>query len=61
MGKVIDIINTSAHDGTLTEKLTTFSSVLLVIFVIGGLANFARSYLMDISGKLLFQGQFKWQ
>lgn len=49
MGKVIDIINTSAKDGTMMEKLTSFCSVLLVIFLIGGLANFGRVYLMQIS------------
>lgn len=51
MGKVIDIINTSAKDGTLMDKLTSFCSILLVIFIIGGLANFGRAYLMNIAGK----------
>ena len=53
MGKVIDVINTSAKDGTIMEKLTSICSVLLVIFVIGGLANFGRFYLMQISGMLM--------
>lgn len=49
MGKVIDIINTAAHDGTLMEKLNSFCSMLLIVFVIGGLANFGRVYLMSIA------------
>lgn len=63
MGKVIDIINTSAKDGTIMEKLTSFCSVLLVIFLIGGLANFGRVYLMQISGKfqyLFIHNFFLW-
>lgn len=63
MGKVIDIINTSAKDGTIMEKLTSFCSVLLVIFLIGGLANFGRVYLMQISGKfqyLFIHNFFPW-
>ncbi|KAL4238741.1 ATP-binding cassette sub- B member 10 [Mactra antiquata] len=56
MGKVIDIINTSAKDGTLMEKLTSFCSILLVIFVIGGLANFGRAYLMSIAEQKIVLG-----
>jgi len=49
MGKIIDIINESAHDGTLMTKMTSICSYLLVVFVVGALANFGRSYLMEIS------------
>ena len=50
MGKVIDIIYTSLEDGTIVEKLTNICKVLVGIFLIGGLANFGRVYLMQISG-----------
>ncbi|XP_052769756.1 ATP-binding cassette sub-family B member 10, mitochondrial-like isoform X1 [Mya arenaria] len=55
MGKIIDIINESAHDGTLMEKLTTICSYLLVVFAVGALANFGRSYLMDVSAMKIIQ------
>lgn len=51
MGKVIDIIYTSADHGQLVRNLSTFCQVLVVIFVVGGLANFGRVYLMQISGQ----------
>jgi len=51
IGRVIDIIYTTATDGHMVERLTNFCQILLAIFVIGALANFGRIYLMQTSGK----------
>ncbi|XP_052272084.1 ATP-binding cassette sub-family B member 10, mitochondrial-like isoform X2 [Dreissena polymorpha] len=49
MGRIIDVINQSAHDGTLMEKLKTICSFLMLVFALGALANCGRVYLMDIA------------
>jgi len=51
IGRVIDIIYTTAKDGHMVERLTNFCQILLIIFVMGALANFGRIYLMQTSGK----------
>jgi len=50
IGRVIDIIYTTAKDGHMVERLTQFCQFLLVIFVTGAVANFGRIYLMQTSG-----------
>ena len=50
IGRVIDIIYTSAKDGQMVERLTRFCQILLAIFIIGAVANFGRIYLMQTSG-----------
>ena len=50
IGYVIDLINTAAKEGQMRQKLNTICSVLVVVFLVGGLANFGRVYLMQISG-----------
>jgi len=50
IGRVIDIIYTTAKDGHMVERLTHFCQILLVIFVVGAFANFGRIYLMQTSG-----------
>ncbi|XP_064621252.1 ATP-binding cassette sub-family B member 10, mitochondrial-like [Lineus longissimus] len=51
MGKVIDIIYTSAKGGQLKEKLSNICKILLGVFLIGGVANFGRVYLISVSGQ----------
>ena len=50
IGRVIDIIYTSAEDGQMVEQLTRFCKILLVIFIVGAIANFGRIYFMQTSG-----------
>jgi len=50
IGRVIDIIYTSAKDSQMVEHLTYFCKILLAIFIIGAAANFGRIYLMQTSG-----------
>ena len=53
IGKVIDIIFTQ-NDGTnVKERLKGIYAILMGIFVIGGIANFGRVYLMRISGVMI--------
>jgi len=54
IGRVIDIIYTTATDGHMVERLSNFCQILLVIFVTGALANFGRIYLMQTSGNEKF-------
>ena len=49
LGRVIDIIYT-ADPLKMRESLTTLSVVLLGVFLVGGLCNFGRVYLMSVSG-----------
>jgi len=50
LGRVIDIIYT-ADPLKMRENLTTLSVVLLGVFLVGGLCNFGRVYLMSVSGR----------
>jgi ATP-binding cassette subfamily B (MDR/TAP) protein 10 len=49
LGRVIDIIYT-ADPEKMRENLTALSMVLLGVFLVGGLCNFGRVYLMSVSG-----------
>ncbi|KAH9630539.1 hypothetical protein HF086_018455 [Spodoptera exigua] len=50
LGKVLDIIYSSTSDlGAAREKLDTLCLMLCGVFLIGGLCNFGRVYLMSIS------------
>jgi hypothetical protein len=49
LGRVIDIIYT-ADPHKMRENLTMLSAVLLGVFLVGGLCNFGRVYLMSVSG-----------
>lgn len=51
MGKVIDTIYSPVNEGKLVEKLNMICKYLVVIFLIGALANFGRVYLMQVSGQ----------
>ncbi|OWF38381.1 ATP-binding cassette sub-family B member 10, mitochondrial [Mizuhopecten yessoensis] len=52
IGKVIDIIYTELvnQGDKMKERLQQICSILVVIFIIGGLANFGRVYLMNLTG-----------
>jgi len=52
IGRVIDIIYTTAKDGHMVEQLTRFCQILLLVFIVGAVANFGRIYLMQMSGNL---------
>lgn len=58
MGKVIDIIYTTTDQQQLIERLNTVCLILVTVFVIGGLANFGRVYLMQVSGQRIIK-QFR--
>jgi ATP-binding cassette subfamily B (MDR/TAP) protein 10 len=49
LGRVLDIIYTT-DPLKMRENLTTLSVVLLGVFLVGGLCNFGRVYLMSVSG-----------
>lgn len=51
LGKVIDIIYTGDDPQATKENLTKVSMALLGIFLIGGICNFGRTYLMHLSGQ----------
>lgn len=56
LGKVLDIIYSSTSDlGAAREKLDTLCLMLCGVFLIGGLCNFGRVYLMSISGQRMTQ------
>ncbi|XP_028156516.1 ATP-binding cassette sub-family B member 10, mitochondrial [Ostrinia nubilalis] len=56
LGKVLDIIYNSTSDlGAAREKLDTLCLMLCGVFLIGGLCNFGRVYLMSISGQRMTQ------
>lgn len=48
IGRILDIIFT---EQVAKEKLKEFCTILVGIFVVGGLANFGRIYLMNGAGK----------
>ncbi|GFG39550.1 hypothetical protein Cfor_00980 [Coptotermes formosanus] len=54
LGRVIDIIYTS-DPLKVRGNLTTLSVVLLGVFLVGGLCNFGRVYLMSVSGQRIVQ------
>lgn len=51
IGRILDIIFT---ENVAKEKLKEFCMILVGIFVVGGLANFGRIYLMNGACKLFF-------
>ena len=55
MGRVIDIIYTAAEQGQLLEKLNIVCQILVVVFVVGGVANFGRVYLMQVAGQRIIR------
>ncbi|XP_047997509.1 ATP-binding cassette sub-family B member 10, mitochondrial [Leguminivora glycinivorella] len=56
LGKVLDIIYSSTNDlAGAREKLDTLCLMLCGVFLIGGLCNFGRVYLMSISGQRMTQ------
>ncbi|CAH1390323.1 unnamed protein product [Nezara viridula] len=50
LGKVIDIIY-DADTGHMRENLNIICAALLAVFIVGGLCNFGRVYLMNISAQ----------
>ncbi|KAJ2951631.1 hypothetical protein O0L34_g13789 [Tuta absoluta] len=56
LGKVLDIIYSSTADlGAAREKLDSLCLILCGVFLVGGLCNFGRVYLMSISGQRMTQ------
>ncbi|KAJ0176046.1 hypothetical protein K1T71_008220 [Dendrolimus kikuchii] len=56
LGKVLDIIYGSTGDlGAAREKLDALCLMLCGVFLVGGLCNFGRVYLMTISGQRMTQ------
>nr|ASS36019.1 ABCB10 [Samia ricini] len=56
LGKVLDIIYSSTSElAAAREKLDALCLMLCGIFVVGGLCNFGRVYLMSISGQRMTQ------
>lgn len=54
LGKILDLIYTSSEESTLAkEKLYSFCLILSGVFLLGGLANFARVYLFSNACKLI--------
>jgi len=53
-GKVIDIIN-SAEKINMKENLNHLTLALFIIFLIGGMSNFGRVYLMSTAGHRITQ------
>ena len=52
MGKVIDLIYSSSNDTVqMMETLSSLGKYLCGIFILGGMANFGRVYLIQISGE----------
>lgn len=56
LGKILDIIfDKEGADGEQAlVKLKHFSSILLAVFVVGGLANFGRVYLFNSACEIVF-------
>ena len=51
MGDIIDTISSdAAHNGQVMDTLTRTCYILSGVFLIGGLANFGRVYLIQSSG-----------
>ncbi|XP_038212629.1 ATP-binding cassette sub-family B member 10, mitochondrial isoform X1 [Zerene cesonia] len=56
LGKVLDIIYDTTSDlGAAREKLDSLCLILCGVFLLGGLCNFGRVYLMSISGQRMTQ------
>lgn len=53
-GKVIDVMSTAKKED-MKESLNRLTLVLLVIFLIGGLSNFRRVYMMSTAGHRITQ------
>lgn len=51
LGKVIDLIYTGETKKQMESKLNTVCLGLLGIFIVGGLCNFGRVYLMQVAGE----------
>lgn len=51
IGRILDTIFTDAYS---KDKLSTFCLMMCGVFLIGGVANFGRIYLMNSASKLLF-------
>lgn len=54
LGKIIDIIYTTDERKT-RENLTKLSLALLGVFIVGGICNFGRVYLMSTTGHRITQ------
>lgn len=54
LGKVIDVVNTMEKTN-MKENLNRLTIALLIVFVIGGLSNFSRVYLMSTAGHRITQ------
>lgn len=58
IGKLIDMINTQLKSSSPGEKdemqnqLRNFCGTLIIIFIIGGVCNAARVFLMSVAGKM---------
>lgn len=51
IGKIIDIIYTASKDPEQTMKLmSNICKILFAVFVVGGVANFGRVYLIQMAG-----------
>lgn len=56
LGMVLDIIYSGTSDLVAArEKLDQLCMVLCGVFLVGGLCNFGRVYLMSISGKIWYK------
>lgn len=55
MGKVIDIIYTTADHDQLVDRLNYVCKILVAVFLVGGAANFGRVYLMQIAGQRIIK------
>ncbi|KYN35223.1 ATP-binding cassette sub-family B member 10, mitochondrial [Trachymyrmex septentrionalis] len=53
-GKVIDVVNTVEQTG-MKENLNQLTLALFVVFLIGGMSNFGRVYLMSTAGHRITQ------
>lgn len=54
LGKVLDIIYNSTSDMNMArEQLNKLSLILLGVFLLGGACNYARVYLMSMTGLVI--------
>lgn len=51
MGMLIDLVQAANNTGNIQDTLQPIAYGLASIFLIGGLANAARVYLLQMSGK----------
>ena len=55
LGKVLDIIyDSSTNKDEASAKLNQVTGILVCVFILGALCNFARVYLMSVSGESVF-------